>query len=414
MSTAVALTTNPGYLKLELSVKGVRLDDTARVHPDIQRLPDVSADIVRGIDLVLPQDVYVNVPLEADPKTDSPFLLAGRGDQLILQRDGAGIEVRVVPQPSFYALFTRSGQPMWHVGAVYGGFIAINPTAGCGYSVRGGPCRFCRSGSKVGSEDGVTPSIEEVIEVVRAAFDEGAVEFVYFNPPYAGSDDAGIAALKPYIAAIKRHFDTLVVVQMHPPRSNEWIDRTYAMGVDAVSYNVEIHDASILARRCAGRARYIGRERYYQALAYAASVFPSGTVWSELVLGLEPADSTIRGIDALVGSGVLPVLSTQRAARSVDLGGDPLPSLEAVTPVLAHLFHAVRQARINMSWVREVCFGITPLEARLFAGDEVRAAGALQHFYRSKLGNLTVRSLSRLRRRLRVRTISDSFDSSQL
>ena len=40
---------------------------------------------------------------------------------------------------------------------------------------------------------------------------------------------------------------------------------------------------------------YIGRERYYEALAYAASIFPSGTVWSELVLGVEPIESTRRG-----------------------------------------------------------------------------------------------------------------------
>lgn len=414
MSTLAALTDNPGYLKLELAVKGVRLDDAARAHADVQRVSSAPADAVRGIDLVLPHDVSVNVPLDEDTTADSPFLLAGHGERLTLQRNGAEVEVRVVPQPSFYARSTKSGRPMWQVGAVYGGFIAINPAAGCGYSLRGGPCRFCRSGSRTAGEDGATPSVEEVIEVVRAAFDEGAAEFVYFNPAYAGSDDAGIAALEPHIAAVKRHFDTLLAVQMHPPRSNGWIDRTYAMGVDAVSYNVEIHDAEVLARRCAGRVRYIGRERYYDALAYAASVFPSGTVWSELVLGLEPTESTRRGIDALVSSGVLPVLSAWRPPRSAGPSADPLPSLEAVTPVFVHLFHTVRQARINTRWLREVCFGITPSEARFFAGDDGRGAGALRHFYRSKLGHLTVRSLSRLRRRLRVRTISDSFDSSRL
>ena len=152
-------------------------------------------------------------------------------------------------------------------------------------------------------------SVQEVVEVVRAAFAEGCVEFVYFNPSYVGSEDAGIAFLEPYIQAIKRHFDTLVAVQIHPPQSNQWIDRTYAMGVDALSYSVEMHDHDALARRCGGRVRYIGRERYYEALAYAASVFPSGTVWSDLILGLESTESTLQGIDALVRIGVLPVLS---------------------------------------------------------------------------------------------------------
>ena len=83
-------------------------------------------------------------------------------------------------------------------------------------------------------------------------------------------------------------------------------------------------------------------------------------------------------------------------------------------PVFAHLFRAVRQAKINMGWVRDLSFAITPLEARFFAGDEARAAVAMQHFYRSRFGTLAARSLSRLRRRLRVRTVSDSFDAARL
>jgi hypothetical protein len=67
-----------------------------------------------------------------------------------------------------------------------------------------------------------------------------------------------------------------------------------------------------------------------------------------------------------------------------------------------------------MGWVRDLSFAVTPLEARFFAGDDARVTVALQHFYRSKLGNMAARNLSRLRRRLRVRRVSDSFDSSHL
>ena len=74
----------------------------------------------------------------------------------------------------------------------------------------------------------------------------------------------------------------------------------------------------------------------------------------------------------------------------------------------------MRQAKINMGWVRDLSFAITPLEARFFAGDEARMSVTMQHFYRSKLGTLAARSLSRLRRRLRVRRVSDSFDSARL
>ena len=240
------------------------------------------------------------------------------------------------------------------------------------------------------------------------------MEFVYLHIGYLDGEDAGMEFLEPYVRAVKRHFDTLVAVQVQPPQHDAWIDRTYAMGVDALSYSVEIHDPELLQRHCAGRAAHVGRDRYYEALAHAATVFPSGTVWSDLIVGLEPAASTIAGIDRLVGLGVLPVLSLFRPLDDALLSDHPLPEADAVAPVFAHLFNAVRTARISMHWVRDLSFAVTPIEARFFADEEARAAAGLGSFYRSRLGSLAARNLSRLRRRLRVREVSDSFDSSHL
>ena len=413
MSTAATSPSNPAYLKLELTVRGVRVDQTAAACADVLRTQQLPGPTDRGVELVLPEGVSVNAPIDDGSRAESPFLLSGSADELMLEYNGGRVRVRMVPPPSFYGASTSSGRPMWQIGAVYGSFIAINPAAACGYSLRGMPCGFCRSGTSVATADRAPLRVPDVIEVVRAAFAEGAVEFVYFNPPYSGGEDAGVVALEPYIEAIKKHFDTLVAVQMHPPKTNRWIDRAYAMGVDALSYNIEIHDRDILARRCPGRVRYIGRERYYDALAYAASVFPSGTVWTDLIFGLEPAPSTQRAIDTLVGLGVLPVLSMLRSGLS-EPRANQLPSLDEVGQTCAHLFHAVRQARINMGWVRDLSFAVTPLEARFFAGDGARVSVALRQFYGSKLGTLAARNLSRLRRRLRVRTVSDSFDASRL
>lgn len=411
MSLAVTRTDNPGYLKLDLAVNGVRLDEAARA---VIGSSPVDAELPRGVELILPEDVWATAPVEAGGGTGSPFLLSGSGDQFTLQRNGTCIDVRLVPPPSFYRLRTSSGRPMQQVGVTYGGFIAINPGFACGYSLRGAPCRFCRNGTGVTLEEGFSLSVLDVVEVVRAAFAEGAVEFVYFNLAYVGSEDAGIAFLEPYIRAVKRQFDTLVAVQVHPPRNNRWIDRTYAMGVDALSYGVEIFDADVLARRCAGRARFVGRERYYEALGYAATIFPSGTVWSDLIVGLEPTESTVRGIDTLTGIGVVPVLSLTRPVDESQFSQYTSPAVDEVVPIYAHLFRAARDARITMGWLRDLSIGVTPLEARFFAGDGARMAVAVQQFYRSKIGTVAARNLARLRRRLRVRRVSDSFDASRL
>ncbi|MFI5366729.1 MAG: hypothetical protein ACHQ4J_14030 [Candidatus Binatia bacterium] len=54
MSTLAAPSVNPGYLKLELSVAGVRLDDALRAQADVARA--AGSEWANGIELVLPED----------------------------------------------------------------------------------------------------------------------------------------------------------------------------------------------------------------------------------------------------------------------------------------------------------------------------------------------------------------------
>lgn len=410
MSAVIA---NPGQLKLDLALHGVRVDESVRRRTDLFRAPWVRENVTRSIELLLPEDVWVSVPVGEKFTESSPFALRVEGDQLQLTRDGRLYDVRVVPPPAYYTRRTTAGTPMWRVGTAYGGYIAVNPATTCQFTLAGTACHFCDLATQ-GIDRTEPLSVEDVIETIRAAFAEGAVEFVYLHIGYLEGDDAGVVFLEPYIRAIKRHFDTLLAVQLQPPRTNDWIDRMYAMGVDALSYSIEIHDPELLRRHCAGRHEMVGRDRYYEALAYAASILPSGTVWSDLIVGLEPPESTIAGIDRLVQMGVLPVLSIFRPLDDTELRDRPLPTLAEVEPIFAHLFNTVYRARINMNWVRELSFAITPLEARFFAGDEGRSAAVMTQFYKSRLGNFAARNLSRLRRRLRVRKVSDSFDSSQL
>ena len=399
--------THPAQLKLELAIHGARLDGSVRA-----LRPRAPLGSISSLELVLPDDVWVDVPVDERHAASSPFVLVADGDRHFLLWRGPGgagetrVEVRPSPPPRFSERRTSRGTPMARIATVRGSHLLINPTTPCGFSVRGTPCRFCVEGARGPADQEAVP-VGDVLEVVRAAFDEGACEFLYFNTSYFDGEDGGMAFLAPYVEAVRRHFDTLVATQVHPPRSNRWIDQAYALGVDALSYNLEIFDPDVLSRHCIGRVRYIGRERYLEALAYAAQIFPSGTVWCDLVLGLEPAESTLAGIDALVAMGVIPVVAIPR-------GEHPPPDPAEAAPVLAHLYRAVKQRGINMGWLRDLALGITPLEARHFAGDGARLAVTVQALTRSRLGALAARGLARFRRRLRVRKVSESFDAAHL
>lgn len=385
----------PPSLKLSLALHGVRVE------------PDASAALgmptLGTLDLRLPGELRVAVT----PVDRAPFVLARTAlDGYELRPagngDGTSMPVTVIPPPAFYGRRTARGIPMWRIGAVHGGRLVISPSGSCGYGVRGTPCPFCIEGARPSDDD---PAIQaDIIEVVRAAFDEGIARVVTFNAAFGGGEDGGIDFLLPYVEAVRRHFDTLVTAQVHPPRSDRWIDRAYALGIDALSLNLELFDPHMLTRCCVGRARYIGRDRYLEALGYAATIFPRGAVSSDLVVGIEPAESTAAGIERLAALGVVPLLT---GARGAPLGGDE----GAIRELLAHLHHAAITHRLPPTWVAGIGVGFSPDDARPYAAGGTRRSPFGATVAHSRAGAFATRYLARVRRRLRVRATGHEAES---
>ena len=397
---------NPVQLKIALATRGARIDPQLR--PRIDAAPDFAP---RGLQLLLPDDVRVLVPIDDDGSASAPYAVVADAERTFVVGDDAlRVEVQAAPVPRFYGRRTTSGRPMWQIATVQGMHLLVSPNGMCGFSTHGAPCSFCREGARPAGERERAASVADVIEVVRAAFEEGAADFVLFNSSVYDAEDGGIDFLTPYVEGVRRHFDTFVAVQVHPPRSDRWVDRTYAMGVDALSYNLELFDPETLGRHCIGRVRYVGRERYLEALAYAASVFPAGTVWTDLVLGLEPAEATMAGIDALVGTGVIPVLAVHHPEP------DTIPQVtpEEAATVVAHLDRTVRARNVSVTWIRDLALGVTPLDACRMTGTTPPGNAAIHALTRWRLGAYAARGLARFRRRLRVKAISDSLEASHL
>jgi hypothetical protein len=394
--------TDPLRWKLGVAAGGVRLDPSAGTLAAPSGAPRTT------LDLLLPDGMQVAAPLD-DGASATPYRLAAESGRFFLsdlRRTDVRLEVRPGPVPRFAALQTSRGIPMHRLATVQGTHLVLHPGGPCGFAVAGSPCRFCTEGARGGAQDDVTPA--DVVDVVRAAFDEGVAELVLFNSSVFEAEDGGITYLTPLIEAVRKHFDTLVVVQTHPPSDVRWIDRTYAMGVDAISYNLEVFDADRLSRYCVGRARYIGRDRYLEALAHAARVFPRGTVWTDLVAGIDDPETLLTAVDTLVDADVQTVIVVRRSPATAAL------DVDALTPVLQHLYRRVRERGTPTSWLRDLTLGVTPLEARFAAGEDARLSVAVQSLTRSGLGALAARGLARLRRRLRVRSVSESFDSAHL
>jgi hypothetical protein len=384
---------NPLALKADLVASGVTiaagLDESLGV-------TDPATD---AVDVALTAGLTASVPVLRDVDGTSAYRLCAEAGRVYLERpEGLDDEPRRIavdarPAPRFYATLTSRGTPMHRIAERRGRILVVTPLGRCGYSIVGRPCTFCIEGGRSGTAPGAAATPGEIVEVVTAAVREGPVDVVLFNTDSAEGDDAGMALLGPYVQAVRRHVPVLVAAHLHPPRTAAWVDRSYALGLDAISYGLEIFDPNVFGRLCVGRARYIGRDRYLEMLARAATVFPRGAVWSELVVGVEPVERTLAGIEALATMGVVPVLAIPRGPH----GLRRRPAPDDLSRLVTRLAEATAAHEVPTTWIRELGASIAPADVHFLVGTD-GAAGA----------RLAVRGAhlrSRVRRWLRVRRV---------
>ncbi len=413
---------NPALLKLELMAKGLCVPMERR--EGIGGEPyGVSGHALFGsagdLDLVLPGGTWASVPVMRGLMRSTPYKLvhSGEGDgpsRWHIRAQGlpqTRVPVEVNRPPHFFQHTTSQGIPYGRIGTVHGPYMALSPTNRCSFLASPDACRFCGVGQDGNTHDAVP--VEDIIEAIRVARAEHPIAMVYLSVGHLATTDGGVRFLEPYVAAIKKHFDILVAVDSLPPEEDAWIDQAYGMGVDSVSYNLELWDPTRFALICPGPARAVGRERFLEALAYAATVFPSGATTCHLIVGLEPMESTHEGIDSLTSMGVLPLLPMYRPFKGRDMRGDPdielfPPSHEELVKLHTHLYRAVRDARINLNLVRDIAIVTTPLEGRFFAADDSLWTSLHQRMMGTPMGRRTSAYLSDLRRALRVRRVDET------
>jgi len=375
---------SPARLKLALALDGVATSVAG------DRL-----ELILGDEVWAAARVNQSAPLKFVER-DGAELIAGAGLQL---------NVRRVPTPEFATRRNARGIALGEIAGVSGTYATVVLGGGCSLASAGRTCALCLGRELTQSAGEVWP-VSEVVEAVRAAFEEGDAESVHLVLGFFAGDDAGVRVLIPYLDAIHRHFDTSIFVTMHPPADRRAIDLTYASGVDAVCYSPEAADEESMRRHFPGRANFVGYERYMAALKHATAVFPSGAIRSELLLDRSSPEAVKRASSRMAALGIIPLLGV-----SAPLAGEI--DLQSAIDAVVHAYEAVTRAGISLNWVRDIATSTTPLDARhLVAG--APQLTMLHQLGRSRLGAMTARSLARMRRRLRVRRVRASFDSSQL
>jgi hypothetical protein len=369
---------SPAWLKLDLYCKGIRLGQGCRPEEHEGRpILRTRAGLGSGLELILPQNIWTNVPVVEPFAENSPYELVREGSQFFVQhKEGKRVLVQLAPRPTWYEYKTRSGKSMDRIGTLQGTYLGIYPASVCEYWTESpkSQCRFCSVGLNLGADDDQEKTIQEVLEVVHTARKESKITYVDFNTGhYTGETYLDI--LEPMIRRIKSETDLLVGVQTPPHHDLSRYNRLQEMGVNRVSFCFEIFEPSIFEKICPGKAREYGLKRYLEAVEYCTQLSKKATLknpWvtnGEIIAGLEPPESSIRAIDWLTERGAIPTVCVFRPLRGTDLQEEPPPDSEALLPVFQHLYEACMKQNLPIGLAPNIHVSLVllPEECRYFS-----------------------------------------------
>ena len=369
-----------GQIKLGLIQRGITVPSI------LQGLSEVAGGLCSGepgeeITLALGEDFIVKANLNASGQ-DGPKLVS-HGDRLRLHMREGEIDVGIITIPEFLKQQLKQRTPVSENICLDGYCLNI----------------FLRA---IGRGKKLSMPIEAILSVIQSAFEEGAADLVQLNMDFCEEPDRGFDRLAPLVTAIKKRFNTFVALKGFPPTNSGTIDLMYASGFDIVDFPLGGFSGTVKSKR------KMTAKQVYSALEYAAGVFPPGTVWTDIVLGTDPISQCKEGVDRLTDSGIIPLIYLERD-NSEDLDG-----YLNLVELAEHMDRAIQRNRLPLKWLYPTCRFLSPLDTRFFTEDPLLARLAVTPVYRSGLGRKTSAGFAALRRKLRIRNVSDSFESAGL
>jgi hypothetical protein len=372
---------NPALLKLDLFCKGARLEESCLIETDRGRkILRTRAGLGSGLELILPGGLWTNVPVSEPFAQRSPYLLRREHGRYRLYRDGeveAVAEVELSPRPDWYDGTTTTGKPMTRIGTLQGTYLAIYQAKVCEYWTEKVKvnCRFCSVGLNLGLDDASEKSLDEVMEVVRAARRESGITYVDFNTGHL-SGETYLDILEPFVRRIKQELGLLVGIQTPPHHDLRRYDALRALGLNRVSFCFEIFDKARFDEICPGKSREYGLERYLEAVRYCAALGRKGPLsepWvtnGEIIAGLEPPESSIRAIDWITSVGAIPTVCVFRPLVGTDYQHLAPPKTEELLPVFARLYDACMERGLPIGAAPNVHVSLVmlPEECRSLSG----------------------------------------------
>ncbi|NIQ02099.1 MAG: hypothetical protein GWM98_18205, partial [Nitrospinaceae bacterium] len=324
------------------------------------------------------EDFFVRAPLKSGPGAGGS--LEANDNRVELITEPETLEIGIIPA----AQFLKSAKVQDHPAA---DFMRLD-----GYCLHLYLCLQEKSRQ-------LNLNTEEAVGLIRNAFNEGVADLVQLEMASCGERDRGFSQAAPLVQSIKKNFRTFVAWAGIPPEDFGVIDSFYAAGVDLIVLPL---------KGTSGEAPNPPSKQGMKMLEYAAGVFGPGTVRTELALNPGAIAPLLEQITALTQQGILPCITLPEGAfQQPDV-------LEQVRQVAGHLERSAQKEKLNLKWLYPSGGWFSPLDASFYTRDRRSARLAQRPVFQSTLGKTATEGFAALRRKLRIKNISDSYESAGL
>jgi len=93
-------------------------------------------------------------------------------------------------------------------------------------------------------------------------------------------------------------------INLMPPQNLDYIKKAYDIGFRTLTFNLEVYNSKRFPVVCPGKAKYYGYQGMMKVLKHGRKIFKDGFVGAEFVLGMEPTESLLKGVEDLAKMGI--------------------------------------------------------------------------------------------------------------
>lgn len=299
-------------------------------------------DFENHIDLKLPDDFYLpdGTVVQFRLNSKSPYNVKKENNDLKLYHNDHEIcEVRWMERPEYYNQKTTNGNEMVKIGQLGGDdclFFCFQNY--CSNYRDKNQCAFCNLVSTSTTYASVIrkKDVQDIGEVAAAAWKEGKVNHVNIT---GGCYISGkeVEVVSQIIGSIREHtgFERVPgVVLPAPAKGADNIQSYYDSGIQSLGYAMEVWDEQYYKAICPGKSATTSHDEFVENIKKAVEIFGKGNIYISMVMGLEPKETFLEGIEVLsaIGANVIPFVWAANPGSKLE--GHRAPSAEWYTETI--------------------------------------------------------------------------------